>query len=75
MARSLRQELKAGPAAGLNAFLALWRKVVVDTDFHAGCPALAVAMEEPPADSGRACSLTHYGNTEPTPSRPRRSPH
>ncbi|WP_432590296.1 TetR/AcrR family transcriptional regulator [Streptomyces sp. HD1123-B1] len=48
--RSLRQELKAGPTAGLNAFLALWRKVVVDTDFHAGCPALAVAIEEPPAD-------------------------
>ncbi|MCP9211428.1 TetR/AcrR family transcriptional regulator [Streptomyces sp. NEAU-Y11] len=50
VARSLRQELKAGPAAGLNAFLALWRKVVADTDFHAGCPVLAVAIEEPPAD-------------------------
>ncbi|WP_432012158.1 TetR/AcrR family transcriptional regulator [Streptomyces cucumeris] len=50
VARSLRQELEAGPAAGLNAFLALWRKVVVDTDFHAGCPVLAVAIEEPPAD-------------------------
>ncbi|WP_431772513.1 TetR/AcrR family transcriptional regulator [Streptomyces cucumeris] len=50
VARSLREELKAGPAAGLNAFLALWRKVVVDTDFHAGCPVLAVAIEEPPAD-------------------------
>ncbi|MGW3665743.1 TetR/AcrR family transcriptional regulator [Streptomyces sp. NPDC005141] len=50
VARSLRNELEAGPAAGLNAFLALWRKIVVDTDFHAGCPVLAVAIEEPPAD-------------------------
>ncbi|MFI9747561.1 TetR/AcrR family transcriptional regulator [Streptomyces sp. NPDC052494] len=49
VARSLRKELAAGPAAGLSAFLALWRGVVVDTDFHAGCPVLAVAIEEPPA--------------------------
>ncbi|MEU0785393.1 TetR/AcrR family transcriptional regulator [Streptomyces sp. NPDC006173] len=50
VARSLLKELDAGPAAGLNAFLALWRKIVVDTDYHAGCPVLAVAIEEPPAD-------------------------
>ncbi|MEN3608924.1 TetR/AcrR family transcriptional regulator [Plantactinospora sp. ZYX-F-223] len=48
VARSLRKELRAGPAAGLRAFLALWRKIVVDTDFQAGCPVLAVAIEEPP---------------------------
>ncbi|MFG3182134.1 TetR/AcrR family transcriptional regulator [Streptomyces nigra] len=50
VARSLRMELEAGPAAGLRAFLALWRGIVVDTDFHAGCPVLAVAIEEPAAD-------------------------
>lgn len=50
VARSLRQELAAGSAAGLRAFLDLWRKVVVESDFHAGCPVLAVAIEEPPAD-------------------------
>ncbi|MGW6525046.1 TetR/AcrR family transcriptional regulator [Streptomyces sp. NPDC054962] len=50
VARSLRKELEAGPAAGLAAFLGLWRKVVVDSDFHAGCPVLAVAIEEPPAE-------------------------
>ncbi|GAA1162219.1 TetR/AcrR family transcriptional regulator [Streptomyces hebeiensis] len=50
VAHSLRKELAAGPAAGLRAFLALWRKIVVDSDFHAGCPVLAVAIEEPPAD-------------------------
>ncbi|MFF3849770.1 TetR/AcrR family transcriptional regulator [Streptomyces sp. NPDC002328] len=48
--RSLRKELAAGPVAGLRAFLALWRKIVVDSDFRAGCPVLAVAIEEPPTD-------------------------
>lgn len=50
VARSLRRELEAGPVAGLRAFLALWRKIVVDSDFRAGCPVLAVSIEEPPAD-------------------------
>ncbi|MGW8765147.1 TetR/AcrR family transcriptional regulator [Streptomyces sp. NPDC055815] len=47
VARSLRKELEAGPVAGLRAFLGLWRKILVDSDFHAGCPVLAVAIEEP----------------------------
>ena len=34
----------------LRAFLALWRKIVVDSDFRAGCPVLAVSIEEPPTD-------------------------
>ncbi|MFJ8946272.1 TetR/AcrR family transcriptional regulator [Streptomyces sp. NPDC102395] len=46
----LRRELDAGPAAGLRAFLALWRGVVVDSDFRAGCPVLAVSVEEPQSD-------------------------
>lgn len=46
--RMLREELEAGPAAGLRAFLALWRGIVIDTDFQAGCPVLAVSIEEPP---------------------------
>ncbi|MFY1652883.1 TetR/AcrR family transcriptional regulator [Solwaraspora sp. WMMB762] len=50
IARSLRKELQAGPAAGLSAFLAMWRTIVVDTNFRAGCPVLAVAVEEPPTD-------------------------
>ncbi|MET9685441.1 TetR/AcrR family transcriptional regulator [Streptomyces coeruleorubidus] len=49
-ARSLHAELRAGPAAGLRAFLALWRKIVVDSDFRAGCPVLAVSIEESAAD-------------------------
>jgi AcrR family transcriptional regulator len=50
VASSLRRELEAGPAAGLAAFLELWRRIVVESDFRAGCPVLAVAIEEPPAD-------------------------
>ncbi|MEU9408217.1 TetR/AcrR family transcriptional regulator [Streptomyces sp. NPDC048281] len=49
-ARVLREELAAGPVAGLQAFLALWRKIVVDSDFRAGCPVLAVSIEEPATD-------------------------
>ena len=45
--RILQRELDAGPVAGLHAFLALWRDIVVASDFRAGCPVLAVAVEEP----------------------------
>ncbi|MGX5181508.1 TetR/AcrR family transcriptional regulator [Streptomyces avermitilis] len=50
VARILRKELAAGPVAGLRAFLALWRGIVVESDFRAGCSVLAVSVEEPPAD-------------------------
>ncbi|MFJ1729881.1 TetR/AcrR family transcriptional regulator [Streptomyces sp. NPDC088254] len=46
----LRRGLDAGPVAGLRAFLALWRGIVVDSGFRAGCPVLAVSVEEPQAD-------------------------
>jgi hypothetical protein len=26
------------------------RRILVDTDFHAGCPVLAVSVQEPPTD-------------------------
>jgi AcrR family transcriptional regulator len=51
VSRVLRRELAAGPVAGLRAFLALWRQIVLDSDFSAGCPVLAVAVEEPPTDT------------------------
>lgn len=47
VARLLRKELEAGPVAGLRAFLGLWRGIVVQSDFRAGCPVLAVSVEEP----------------------------
>lgn len=48
--RILRHELQAGPVEGLRAFLALWRDTLTSTDFQAGCPVLAVAVEEPIGD-------------------------
>lgn len=47
VSRALSKRLQAGPVEGLRAFLALWRKTVLDSGFRAGCPVLAVAVEEP----------------------------
>lgn len=46
----LAHELRAGPVAGLRGFLRMWRKVLVDSQFQAGCPVLAVAVEELPPE-------------------------
>ncbi|MDM4142358.1 MULTISPECIES: TetR/AcrR family transcriptional regulator [Mycobacterium] len=60
----LIEELKAGPLAGLLAFLAIWRKVVLDSDFHAGCPVLAVAVEDLPDEQSapREAAGATFGN-------------
>lgn len=50
----LSKELKAGVAAGLSAILGFWRQTLIDTDFHAGCPVLAVAVEQPDSDASLA---------------------
>lgn len=54
VAGHLARELRAGPAEGLRAFLALWRDTVLKSDFRAGCPVLAVAAEEPTSEEGLA---------------------
>ncbi|GAA2276748.1 hypothetical protein GCM10010149_19920 [Nonomuraea roseoviolacea subsp. roseoviolacea] len=36
--------------AGVRAFLDLWRRTVIGSDYAAGCPVLAVAVEEPPGE-------------------------
>lgn len=48
--RALAKELRTGPLAGLQAFLHMWRKVVLDSNFQAGCPVLAVSVEDLPAN-------------------------
>lgn len=50
VSRTLAVELRRGPVVGLRAFLALWREVVMSNDFRAGCPVLAVSIEEPHDD-------------------------
>jgi AcrR family transcriptional regulator len=44
--RALAERLTAGPVEGLRSFLALWRDVVISTEHRAGCPVLAVAVQE-----------------------------
>jgi len=46
VSQMLRSELRAGPVAGVRAFLAQWRQIVSKTDFRAGCPVIAVTIEE-----------------------------
>lgn len=48
VARGLAKALNAGPVAGLRSFLELWRNILLDNDFRAGCPVLAVSVEELP---------------------------
>jgi AcrR family transcriptional regulator len=42
----LTEALRAGPVAGLETFLDFWRSILLDTDFRAGCPVLAVSVED-----------------------------
>ncbi|MBF6354130.1 TetR/AcrR family transcriptional regulator [Nocardia higoensis] len=65
--RTLRRQLEAGPVDGLRGFVDLWRQVVLDSDFRAGCPVLAVSVEDQP-DSGdeprRAAAKAFAGWTD-----------
>lgn len=42
--------LQAGAVAGLRGFLAMWRDILVRSDFRIGCPVMAAAVEEPVDD-------------------------
>jgi AcrR family transcriptional regulator len=46
VARMLAKSLRAGPVDGLRAFFALWRQILTESGFRAGCPVLAVSVEE-----------------------------
>ncbi|XLV73910.1 TetR/AcrR family transcriptional regulator [Ralstonia syzygii subsp. celebesensis] len=43
----LDHHLKAGAVAGLRGFLAMWRDILVRSDFRIGCPVMATAVDEP----------------------------
>jgi AcrR family transcriptional regulator len=47
-AAALRKELQAGPVDGLRAFITMWRTILEDSDFRAGCPVLAASVEDLP---------------------------
>ncbi|MGK8520825.1 TetR/AcrR family transcriptional regulator [Nocardia asteroides] len=50
VARKLADGLRAGPVAGVWSFVDLWREVIVQSDYQAGCPVLAVSIEDPGDD-------------------------
>lgn len=62
-AQALTAAMVAGPADGLDAFLAMWRRILTDNDFQAGCPVLAVAVEEmADGDAPRDAAVFAFGN-------------
>ncbi|MGH3582223.1 MAG: TetR/AcrR family transcriptional regulator [Mycobacterium sp.] len=53
-----------GPVEGLDAFITMWRNTLTDSEFRAGCPVLAVAVEDP-ADGDpapRDAAVFAFGN-------------
>jgi AcrR family transcriptional regulator len=51
--RQLQQALdELGPVRGLRAFADSWRRILQSTSFEAGCPVMAVAIEQATDDSG-----------------------
>lgn len=60
MTARLARELEAGPIDGLRAFLLMWRKILLDTEFRAGCPILAVAVENEADGAPRAAAAAAF---------------
>ncbi len=58
--RVLNDKLHAGPVNGLRAFVDMWREVVVDSKFEAGCPVLAVAVDGTGDDAPRRAAADAF---------------
>lgn len=43
---TLDDGLQHTPAAGVNRFIEWWKDIIVKSNFHAGCPVLAIAVED-----------------------------
>lgn len=50
VAAGLDRHLQAGFVTGLRGFLAMWRDILIRSDFRMGCPVMAAAVEEPVDD-------------------------
>jgi hypothetical protein len=64
---SLDHHLQAGFATGISGFLAMWRAILLRSDFRIGCPVLAVAVEEPiddAAEDGRKAAVQAFSQWE-----------
>lgn len=47
VSEGLDKALAAGGTAGIERFIRGWRNILIGSDFHVGCPVMAVAVEEP----------------------------
>ncbi len=56
--QGLHAALEAGPQEGVQAFLLHWRQILIKTDYRAGCPVIAVAIEEPNLETAAALETT-----------------
>lgn len=61
-ARTLSDAMAAGPADGLREFLSMWRKTLTDSDFRAGCPVLAVCVEDDEDSAPREAAVFAFSN-------------
>ncbi|MCA0155964.1 TetR/AcrR family transcriptional regulator [Tsukamurella sp. M9C] len=58
---ALASRIEDDPRAGLAAFIETWRTILEDSDFGAGCPVLAVAVDEhPDAGAPRAAAAEAF---------------
>lgn len=64
VSRMLAKKLQAGPVDGLRAFLALWHDILTTTDFRAGCPVLAVSIEDSSDDAIRTTAAEAFTGWE-----------
>jgi AcrR family transcriptional regulator len=63
----LDAHLQAGALEGLCGFLAMWRDLLVRSDFRLGCPVMAAAVEEPVddmAEEALAAAAQVFGDWE-----------
>ncbi|MHA6885163.1 TetR/AcrR family transcriptional regulator [Ralstonia pseudosolanacearum] len=63
----LDHHLRAGAAAGVLGFLAMWRDILVRSDFRLGCPVMATAVDEPiddPAQDALAAAANVFRDWE-----------
>lgn len=50
----LARELSAGPQAGLQVFFTIWRQLLADSQYQAGCPIVAVLCDAHASDEHAA---------------------
>ena len=61
-AQALSEALAAGPVDGLAGFVSMWRKVLTDSDFRAGCAVLAVCVEDDDDSTPREAAVFAFSN-------------